>query len=111
MEGQSLFWRGRLLGKAEPLTSEEAEGHILQGINLLDELKTKPLCAQGHLCLGEFYKDAGKNGEALESLGKARAMFQEMGMDYLVAPGAGPSSRTPKLTKPAKAAAISSYLF
>jgi hypothetical protein len=43
------------MGKADPLKSDEAEGYILQGINMLDKLQTKPLCAQGRLCLGEFY--------------------------------------------------------
>ncbi|MFB0522011.1 MAG: adenylate/guanylate cyclase domain-containing protein [Desulfatiglandales bacterium] len=82
IEGQSRVWQGRILSKAEPSQSDKAEEYILQGIKILDELQAKPFCAQGYLCLGEFYADAGQKEKALENLKKAEAMFQEMGMDY-----------------------------
>jgi hypothetical protein len=48
----------------------------------LDELKIKPLCAEGYLFLGELYADAGQQDKALEKLKKAKSLFREMGMNY-----------------------------
>ena len=63
----------------------KAEEHILKGMKILDELETKQAYAQGNFFLGELYTNAGQKEKALETLRKAEAMFQEMGMDYWVA--------------------------
>jgi hypothetical protein len=59
-----------------------AAEYILKGIKILDELKTKPWCAEGYLYLGELYADTGNREDALKNLRKAESMFQKMGMDY-----------------------------
>ena len=82
VEGKSRVALGRILAKAEPPQSDEAEKYILQGINILEGLQAKPLFSQGYLHLGEFYADTGQEKKALEYLKKAQATFQEMGMDY-----------------------------
>jgi len=85
MEGCSKIRLGRILGKAEPLESDNAEKYILQGIEISEELKIRPYVAQGYLFLGELYGDAARREKALESLKKAEGMFQEMGMDCWLA--------------------------
>jgi len=84
-EGISLNLMGRILGKKEPPEIERAEEHILQGIKILEELKSKPFYSQGYLFLGELNADTGQKEKALENLNKAEKMFQEMGMDYWLA--------------------------
>jgi tetratricopeptide (TPR) repeat protein len=81
-EGRSTIALGRVLGKAEPRQSAEAEDSILQGIRMLEELKLRPWLAEGYLFLGELYADTGQNEKALEALKKAEAEFKDMGMDY-----------------------------
>ena len=66
----------------DPTQIEAAEQHILQGINLLEELGIRASSSLGYLWLGEVYAESGRREEALENLKKAEAMFQEMGMDY-----------------------------
>jgi tetratricopeptide (TPR) repeat protein len=83
-EGLSWLQLGRIVGK-EGLRIDEAEKYILRGRKILDELETKPACAQSYLFLGELYADAGQKEKALENLMKAEKMFQEMGMDYWLA--------------------------
>jgi hypothetical protein len=61
------------------------EKYLLQSIKKLDELRLKPFSAQGHLFLGEFYRDTNQPIKAKENAGKAEGMFREMGMDYWVA--------------------------
>ena len=73
---------GGVLGKTDPSRSGEAEAQILRGIEMSDELQTKPLSAQGHLILGELYADTGQGEKALDALKKAEAEFKDMGMDY-----------------------------
>ena len=82
IEGVSRTYLGRALGKAERSQASEAEGSILQGINILDELKLKPWYSIGHLFLGELYADMGQTEKTLENLKKAEGAFREMGMDY-----------------------------
>jgi class 3 adenylate cyclase len=84
-EGISEIWLGRILAKAIPSRGDTAEDHILQGIQILHELKIKPYSAQGYLLLGELYADRGEKRKARENLKKAEGMFQEMGMDYWLA--------------------------
>ena len=82
MEGLSQAMLGRVLGKADPSQGGKAEEFILHGMNILDELKLKPQHSFGYLYLGELYADTGQREKALETLKKAEAEFQEMGMDY-----------------------------
>jgi class 3 adenylate cyclase/tetratricopeptide (TPR) repeat protein len=81
-EGHSTIALGRVLGRAEPAQSAEAEQYILQGITMLEELKLRPWLAEGYLFLGELYADTGQKERALEALKKAEAEFKDMGMDY-----------------------------
>ena len=81
-EGFSKIWLGRILGKADRSQDNNAEKCLLQGIKMLEELKTKPWSAQGYLFLGEIYADRSQREKALENLKKAEGMFQEMEMDY-----------------------------
>jgi tetratricopeptide (TPR) repeat protein len=82
VEGDALILLGRVMGKTEPSQTDTAEEHILQGMKVFDELKTKPAFATGCLALGELYAGAGEREKARENLAKAQAMFQEMGMDH-----------------------------
>jgi tetratricopeptide (TPR) repeat protein len=81
-EGHSTVALGKVIGKADPARSAEAEGHILQGIRMLEEMKLRPWLAEGYLFLGELYADSGQPDKALETLKKAEAEFRGMGMDY-----------------------------
>jgi hypothetical protein len=82
IEGVARFLLGKVLGRTDPSKSDEAEQSIMRGIELLAELKAKPYYYQGYLALGEFYIDTGQTDKALESLRKAEAEFEDMGMDY-----------------------------
>ena len=81
-EGVSWIELGRIIGRTDESQIDKAEEHILQGMKILDELKTKPIYAEGYMFLGELYADAGQKEKALEDLKKAKEMFREMGMDY-----------------------------
>ncbi len=85
IEGYSWIILGRIVGKVEKSQIDKAEGYILKGMKILDELKIKPYYTRGYFYLGELYADAGQKEKALENLKKAEAMFQEMGMDYYLA--------------------------
>jgi tetratricopeptide (TPR) repeat protein len=63
----------------------KAEEHIMKGMKMLDQLKTKPGYSMGHLLLGELCADAGQKEKALENLKKAEELYQEMGMDHWLA--------------------------
>ena len=81
-EANARVLLGRILGKTDPSQKDKAKEYILEGISIFNELQLKPLSSQGHLYLGELYGDTGQNEKALETLKKAEAEFQEMGMDY-----------------------------
>ena len=81
-EGLSWSWLGRIQGKLDPSQAGKAEECILRGIKVLDDLKLKPSASEGFLYLGELYADTGQNEKAIETLKKAEAEFQDMGMDY-----------------------------
>jgi tetratricopeptide (TPR) repeat protein len=81
-EGRSTVALGRVIGRADPAQSAEAEERILQGIRMLEEIKLRPWLAESYLFLGELYADTGQMEKALEALKKAEAEFSEMGMDY-----------------------------
>ena len=84
-QGMSRILLGRVLAKVDPGQIEAAEGHIRQGISLLEELGILPCSGVGYLWLGEVYAESGRKEEALENLKKAETMFREMGMDYWLA--------------------------
>jgi class 3 adenylate cyclase/tetratricopeptide (TPR) repeat protein len=82
VEGISRIYLGRALGKLRISQSSKAEEQTMQGIIILDEGKVKPLSSIGHLFLGDLYVDTGQREKALQTLKKAEAAFQEMGIDY-----------------------------
>ena len=81
-EGMAWCMLGLILGKTDMSQWQQAEEHLLQGIQIADDLGVKPIYSLGYLYLGEFYTDTGQKEKALETLKKAEGMFQEMGMDY-----------------------------
>ena len=85
IEGKSWELLGSILGKADVSNQAKAEGYILKGIKILDELEVRPWKYQGHLLLGELYANAGQKEKALKYLKKAEEKFQEMGMKYWLA--------------------------
>jgi tetratricopeptide (TPR) repeat protein len=84
-EGFARAYSGSVLGKVDNARFAEAEESVLQGIRILDEVKTRAFCAYGYIYLGELYADVGQKEKALASLKKAQEMCQEMGMDYYLA--------------------------
>ena len=84
-EGASWLQLGRTIGKVKGSQIGKAEGCILQGLKILNDLETKPQCAVGCFNLAELYAEAGQKEKALENLKKAEAMFQEMGMEFWLA--------------------------
>jgi class 3 adenylate cyclase/tetratricopeptide (TPR) repeat protein len=82
LEALSWVFLGCIMARTETAKTHKAEDYILQGMNILHELKFKPWYARGQLILGEVYANAGEKEKALENLEKAEAMFHEMGMDY-----------------------------
>jgi len=85
VEGYSLEYLGRIIGKADKARFAEAEDSMVRGMKLLDEVKAKPFYAQGCLFLGDLYADMNQKEKAIENLNKAKGMFRDMGMDYWLA--------------------------
>jgi class 3 adenylate cyclase/tetratricopeptide (TPR) repeat protein len=81
-EGYSLILLGRIIAKSDPSQYNRAEKSILEGIDILKSLQSRPFYAEGYLDLGEFYTDSGQTKKALENLKRAESMFKDMGMDY-----------------------------
>jgi len=77
-EGLARILLGCMVEETTPAIVEEALHQIRHGIAILEELKVKALCAVGYLFLGEFFASAGRKEEAMESLKKAEALYQEM---------------------------------
>jgi tetratricopeptide (TPR) repeat protein len=77
-EGMARILLGCMVEEMTLAIIEEAQHQIRQGISILEDLKLKPLSAFGYLHLGEFFADAGRKQEALESLKKAESLYQEM---------------------------------
>jgi tetratricopeptide (TPR) repeat protein len=73
---------GKTLGESDFAQYERAEEQILLGIEMANQLALRPVSAIGYGALGELYAQAGEHKKALENLQRARAMFQEMGMNY-----------------------------
>jgi tetratricopeptide (TPR) repeat protein len=81
-EGLSKMWIGRILGSKEKAQYRDGEKFILEGYEILKELGVRPAMAQGHLNLGELYRNSGEEFRAVEQIRKAKSMFEEMEMDY-----------------------------
>ena len=81
-EGLSKIWIGRILGSKEKAQYREGEQLTLEGYDILKDLCVRPAMAQGHLNLGELYRNSGEGSKAVEELRKAKSMFEEMEMDY-----------------------------
>jgi tetratricopeptide (TPR) repeat protein len=84
-EGLSRIWIGRILGSKKKARYREGEQFILDGYDILKELSVRPAMAQGHFHLGELYRNSGEDLKAVEDFRKAKAMFEEMEMDYWTA--------------------------
>jgi tetratricopeptide (TPR) repeat protein len=69
---------GSIVGKADQAHIDVAEGHIRQGISILEELKIKALYVQGYFSLGELFAEAGQRDKAIENLKIAEALYLEM---------------------------------
>ena len=80
-KGKALIAMGRYLGKTSPTQINRAENSIVSGIKMLEECQYKPDYATGYLKLGELYTDGGRFEEALKSITKAKALYQEMEME------------------------------
>ncbi len=96
IEGRTLTWLGRALGKADVSKLAAAEECILHGISLLEQMKMKPWQAEGYLLAGELYSEAGQPQKALTNLKKARSMFQQMRMDYWLFRAQGTLDKLPR---------------
>jgi tetratricopeptide (TPR) repeat protein len=83
-EGLSKIWIGRILGSKKKALYREGEQFILEGYDILEELSVRPAMAQGHFHLGELYRNSGEDLKAVEEFRKAKAMFEEMEMDYWI---------------------------
>ena len=73
------------MAKTDHLKVHKAEESILEGIKILEEIKSKPHYSSGYLYLGELYANTDRKEEALVNLKKAEGMFKEMEMDYWLA--------------------------
>jgi tetratricopeptide (TPR) repeat protein len=81
-EGLSKIWSGRIMVVESPLRHLEAEGSILEVIDIFEKLKLKVYAAIGYFHLGKIYADTSQREKAVETLKKAESAFREMGMDY-----------------------------
>jgi tetratricopeptide (TPR) repeat protein len=78
VEGIARILLGSMVKEMTPAIIEEAQHQIRHGISILEDHKIKPHSAIGYFHLGEFFANAGRKEEALESLKKAETMYQEM---------------------------------
>ena len=78
--GKALTWLGRIHFKLDPQSVDAASSLVDQGIEILSSLDILPELALGHLFLGEIYTRSGKNRLSADHLGRARQMFQRLGM-------------------------------
>jgi tetratricopeptide (TPR) repeat protein len=78
--GKALTWMGRIESRRDPQLHDAASDHIRQGIEILRKLDIRPELALGHLFLGEHYARSGKRKLSAEHSGRAKQMFQDLGM-------------------------------
>jgi class 3 adenylate cyclase/tetratricopeptide (TPR) repeat protein len=81
-EGLALIYLGRTIGKLNPTNIKSGERHILEGINILEDLKMRTYYSQGLFQLGDLYADSGRSDEAHDYLNRAEENFQQMGTDF-----------------------------
>jgi class 3 adenylate cyclase/tetratricopeptide (TPR) repeat protein len=84
VEAIALMILGRIFLKMGPPHSANAEGSILKGIEIIEQLQVKTYVAVGHLCLAEGYAFAQQFEKAVHHLKVAEGMFQEMKMVYWI---------------------------
>ncbi len=84
-EGLSWLVLGGALGTGDPSQKARAEECLLRGIAIEEEIEARAFSCMGRLLLGYHYASGGQREKALEHLAKARAMAQEMGMDFWLA--------------------------
>jgi tetratricopeptide (TPR) repeat protein len=77
-EGMARVILGCMVEEMTPAIIEEAQHQIMHGIAILEDCKLKPWSAIGYIHLGEFLANAGRKEEAMGSLQKAEALYQEM---------------------------------
>jgi tetratricopeptide (TPR) repeat protein len=77
-EGLSSMNLGLILAMQDKSRLAEAEGCIIRGMEIVNELKIRPWYAQGYLYLGEVYALTGQREKALENLKKAEAMYRAL---------------------------------
>jgi len=77
-EGISRVLLGCMVEEMTPAIIEDAEHQIKHGISILEGNKLELWRPVGYLHLGEFLASAGRKEEAMESLKKAEALYQEM---------------------------------
>ncbi|MBW2467832.1 MAG: AAA family ATPase [Deltaproteobacteria bacterium] len=82
LEGASWIWLGRIIGETDPAKDEKAKQFMQKGIKILRELKIRPWYSEGYLYLGQLNANSGNREDAVNNLRKAKANYQEMGMDY-----------------------------
>ena len=82
VKARSMTSLGRIIGEKMKSKSDEAENYILDGIDILKQIRAKPDCSRGYLCLGEFYVDQGEYGKAINVLKMAESEFLDMELDF-----------------------------
>ncbi len=84
VEAAAKLVLGAILAKKDPHQSAAAEQCILDGMAVLDRLKTRALHARGYLRLGEVYAATEQRKKALDNLRKAASAFEEMDMQHFL---------------------------
>lgn len=84
VEASARITLGYILVKKDLSHAADAEKHVLDGMAIARELGLRPFQARGQLCLGELYAATGQRKKALDNLRKARAAFEEMGMQHFL---------------------------
>jgi len=80
--GRTLIWRGRIAEKLPDEPKTDAEKDIMEGLEILTKLKSKPDFSIGHLFLAELYSGRNKLDQALTHLTEADRLFEAMSMNY-----------------------------
>jgi tetratricopeptide (TPR) repeat protein len=77
-EGMAQIFLWCMVEQMDPAIIEKAERQIRHGISILNDCKLNGWSAIGYILLGEFLAHVGRKEEAMESLKKAEALYQEM---------------------------------
>jgi tetratricopeptide (TPR) repeat protein len=81
-EGLSKALLGAIRGRRGNLSIAQAEEMIKEGIDILKRLGLSPYVSFCYRLLGELYANGKRKKRAVEVLGKAKQMQEEMGMVY-----------------------------